>query len=401
MPKITDTEVDFILDDITRRGIETEDVRYNILDHVCCIIENEMPFEMDFYKCYEDTIARFYKKDLAEIELETRDLITFKYYYAMKRTLKITGFVSIVLILIGSILKFQHLPGAGVCLFSGLIFFSLIFLPLNIIMKFRDDKEKSSRLIMTLGMVLAITGSLGVIFKVMHWPWANILFYGSFLAFFAVFIPVFFITRYRNVDTRFNAIVQSTFMVAACGMLFALVNLGPSVNIETSVHSMAEFKSNNLQKIETNNANLYANLQGVNKISLQDFMDESAQLKSKLTGIYTNLFALSNNIPFDQAKGKKAKDLKHPNDFKVVNSGFDNANSEYSYSAFLAAVDQYNLKVAAISGNTPIEPIELGELQMTNTIVSVVLHELMDIQMQVLMNESAMLNYQNGVLAAK
>ena len=65
MHKVTDEQVDFILDDIAKKGIETEDVRYNILDHVCCIIENEMPNGKDFYEFYKDTIARFYRKRIA------------------------------------------------------------------------------------------------------------------------------------------------------------------------------------------------------------------------------------------------------------------------------------------------------------------------------------------------
>ena len=69
MHNVTDEQIDFILDDIAKKGIRTEDVRYNILDHVCCIIENEMPAGANFYEFYKNTIARFYKKQLKEIEL--------------------------------------------------------------------------------------------------------------------------------------------------------------------------------------------------------------------------------------------------------------------------------------------------------------------------------------------
>jgi len=78
MHKVTEEEVDFILDDIAKKGIVTEDVRNNILDHVCCIIENEMPAGKDFHEFYKDTIARFYRKDLREIEEATKQLINFK-----------------------------------------------------------------------------------------------------------------------------------------------------------------------------------------------------------------------------------------------------------------------------------------------------------------------------------
>mgnify|MGYP000926481524 FL=1 len=85
MYKITDEQVDFILEDISKRGIVTEDVRNNILDHVCCIIENEMNLEHNFIEFYEGAITQFYQNSLDEIEIETQKLLTFKNFYAMKR----------------------------------------------------------------------------------------------------------------------------------------------------------------------------------------------------------------------------------------------------------------------------------------------------------------------------
>ncbi len=232
MYNITDTQVDFILDDIERRGVVTEDVRYNILDHVCCIIENEMDGDMNFNEFYRNTIARFYKKELGEIEEETQVLLTFKNYYAMKRILKISGITSIVLMTLGIIFKTLHLQGAGVMIVLGLVFFSLIFIPLNIVLKFSDDNKKSNRLIMTVGMLTASAATLGVLFKIMHWPYANLLMFSSLVVFMVLFIPIYFIVKYRDPESKFNAIINTTFMVGAAGMLFALINLHPSESIE-------------------------------------------------------------------------------------------------------------------------------------------------------------------------
>lgn len=234
MHKVTDTQVDFILDDIERRGVITEDVRYNILDHVCCIIENEMDSDMNFNEFYRNTIARFYKKELGEIEEETQVLLTFKNYYAMKRTLKISGITSIILIMLGVTFKSMHWPGAGIMVVLGLAFFSLIFIPLNIILKFKDDKAKNNRLIMTVGLLTASAATIGVLFKIMHWPYANIIMFSSLLVFMIVFIPIYFIVKYRDPESRFNAIINTTFMVGAAGMLFALINLHGPKNTHNS-----------------------------------------------------------------------------------------------------------------------------------------------------------------------
>ena len=256
MYNITDDQVDFILDDIEKRGVITEDVRYNILDHVCCIIENEMNGESNFKEFYRNTIAQFYIKELGEIEEETQVLLTFKHYYAMKRTLKISGITSIILILLGVTFKTMHWPGASVLAVLGLGFFSLVFIPLNIAMKFANDKEKSNRLIMTIGMLTASVATLGVLFKIMHWQFSNILMMSSLLVFMVLFIPIYFIVNFKNPETKFNTIINTTFMVGAAGMLFALMNFGhsyktPENDSKQDIHQTIENQTTDKEKEAT------------------------------------------------------------------------------------------------------------------------------------------------------
>ncbi len=68
MYQLSEKQIDFILDDIKKRGIQIESLQQNLLDHVCCILENEMNAEDDFEKLYSNTIQKFYKKELFEIE---------------------------------------------------------------------------------------------------------------------------------------------------------------------------------------------------------------------------------------------------------------------------------------------------------------------------------------------
>jgi hypothetical protein len=99
---------------------------------------------------------------------------------------------------------------------------------LNIVLKFRDDKGKGNRIIMILGLVTASIATVGVLFKLMHWPAANLIILSCLLVFILVFIPIYFVINYRNPESRFNAIINATFMLGAAGMLFALLNLGYS-----------------------------------------------------------------------------------------------------------------------------------------------------------------------------
>lgn len=175
MHKFSEAELDFILDDIKANGIVLEDLQNNLLDHICCIIEEEKPDEVDFHVFYPTVISTFFQHELKEIQDETEKLLTFKNYYAMKRTLKISGFVSIGLLMTASILKTFHLPGAGAAYVLGGVFFSLIFLPLMIIFSVKNNVSKNEKWVVSLGFVLGMVACLGVLFKVMHWPYANIM----------------------------------------------------------------------------------------------------------------------------------------------------------------------------------------------------------------------------------
>lgn len=396
MHKVTDEQVDFILDDITKKGIVTEDVRYNILDHVCCVIENEMPLGKDFYEFYRDTIARFYRKELREIEEETKQLITFKYYRAMRRTLKITGGITVALILLGSLFKFQHWPGAGILLLLSLGFFGLVFIPLNIIMKYRDETESTNRFIITFGFILGSIITIGFIFKIFHWPGANMLVLGSIGLFGFLFIPIYFITRYRNIETRFNSIVHTTFMIAGTGLIFAMINLKPSRDVMESVESKAQFQEENVNQFQNQNNDLFAMISD-NDGKVKGLRESTSNVLTAIHNIKYNLISKSEKITFEEAAKIDFEDLSNPNDTRVIHNHFTHAKNEYSYSEFSKAIDRYN---ESIKGYEFLRKVDITKLQMERTMLSVVLMDLTDVEIQILSNENSYLCYQKGLMAA-
>ena len=392
MYNVSDDQVEFILNDIEKRGVTTEDVRYNILDHVCCIIENDFKDGKDFFKFYENTIARFYKKELSEIERETENLLTFKYYYAMKRTLKITGLISVVLIVIGAIFKVMHWPGAGVMYVSGFVIFCLLFIPLNIVLQSRDNKNRIDKTVMILGLLLTISGSFGLLFKVMHWPGASILFFGSLGLFGLVFIPLYFITRYRNPETRFNAIIHSVFMTAAAAILFALIDLRPSYPVQRSVETLNEYQETNIARIKASNAVIYAEVENAKLLK-----ESSAKIDEKLTAIRSNLISQSNIQHNVSTGGKSLKDTRNPDDVRIIVEYFQVSKDEFSYGALADEIELYNKQIGSLNDSISLRSIDISKLQMENTILSVVLLELVDIQLQVAMNENSYLSVQKGI----
>ncbi len=95
MYRVSDEQIEFILNDIKHRGVEMEDLQLNLLDHICCILEQELTEKEDFETTYQRTIKQFFKHELWEIEEETIFLLKYKNYYKMKRLLYILLFLSI------------------------------------------------------------------------------------------------------------------------------------------------------------------------------------------------------------------------------------------------------------------------------------------------------------------
>jgi hypothetical protein len=225
MYHIADEQIDFILGDISARGLRTEDLQQNILDHVCCIIEQELRDTDDFEQFYLQTIERFYKKELREIEEETILLLTFKNYYTMKKVMIGSGAAATFMLMAGSIFKLFHWPGAAIMLVLGVFIMCFFFLPLLLVLKIREVNASRDKTILVLGAVIGALYCLSVIFKVQHWPGANVMLFSTIALSFFIFIPAYFFTGIRKPETRINTIVSTVILVAATTMQFTLVNL--------------------------------------------------------------------------------------------------------------------------------------------------------------------------------
>ncbi|RYE26113.1 MAG: hypothetical protein EOP51_01755 [Sphingobacteriales bacterium] len=222
---ISDQQVDYILNDIRRNGVEMEDLQLNLLDHICCIIEQNLKEGDDFELFYRSTIAQFYKKELREIEEETINLLTFKNYYSMRKFMFISGALSAVAFFWGSILKVMHWPGAAVMLLLGFTILSFVFLPLMFVLKTREMNTTRDKLVLGLGTCLGILYCLSMLFKIMHWPGARVMWITNLIVTVGVFLPAYFFTGIRKAETKVNTIVSSILLVGILGIQFSLTNL--------------------------------------------------------------------------------------------------------------------------------------------------------------------------------
>ena len=311
MYKLTEEQIEFISADIKKRGIEMNDLHDNILDHACCMIENNLEENGDFGKFYSNTIVKFYKNELWEIEEETISLLMFKNYYIMKKAMLISGFISSVLVMTGILFKFMHWPGASALLVFGIGSSSLIFLPLLLILKVKENKQVKNRLIILIGMISAITLSLGILFKIMHWPGANMLGISSIVCLVGLFLPIYFTTGIRNPETKTNTIIISLIICLGSGLFLALVNSRPSATIAEKSY----YSNQQMQKISELNTVL--TVKDTNERNSTDKIKIVTSLYIKIEKLKLDLFNRSENTTLSKIDFSK---LENPSNFKEVNT---------------------------------------------------------------------------------
>lgn len=92
---LSEQQIDFILSDIKKRGIEIEKLQINLLDHICCLLEEKMNEGDDFESCYKTIIEDFHESGMKGLQKETKDLMRSKSYYRLKITLYILLYSSL------------------------------------------------------------------------------------------------------------------------------------------------------------------------------------------------------------------------------------------------------------------------------------------------------------------
>lgn len=390
MVSVTDEQLDFILNDIIARGIILEDLQENLLDHICCIVENEMNTEDDFFKFYEHILPRFFTDELREIQDETDKLLTFKNYYAMKNTLIKSGLVSVVLTLLGLLFKIMHWPGASIMFVLGVGIFGLLFIPLLIVLKFKDEVETIDKWVLSIGLGLGMIASVGVLFKVMHWPGASLLIFSSLIAFVLLFVPTYFITKYRRPETKFNTTVNSVLMMACGSLLVALFAMGSSRAYKETSTPTYQLLMDNTEKMNQ------ANLEKVSEVeSFKDFEEvhgKSRALFEKIDEIKSTLIAQSEGVSKANAQDFKLADLRNPNASDVVQHEFILSGGDFSLDALLLDVAEYNNLISVKYPNRNEKILELDPAQFKRSSISIVLSELTQIQLQIATNENVYLN---------
>ncbi len=153
----------------------------------------------------------------------------------MNRLLNILSYITILLAVVGFVFKLHHWPGAGPMLIFSLGFLSLFFFPAYIVYRIKEAKERGQKTMNIIGFTCIAIFNLGTLFKIMHWPVANTLLIFSVVLFAFGFIPVYVVYHFKKSNGSKEKMMYlfSGFYLGllSLGLLFKLMHWPASVEI--------------------------------------------------------------------------------------------------------------------------------------------------------------------------
>ena len=146
----------------------------------------------------------------------------------MKQKIYILGVITAMIISTGVILKVNHWPAAGILITAGTLILVLIFLPVALINNYKAEGNNQNRVLYIVTYITCFVVFIGMLFKIMHWPYAGI---GLFIALpfpYIVFLPVFLVVTAKNKNFSIYNTVFVLLLLALNSVFSALLALNVS-----------------------------------------------------------------------------------------------------------------------------------------------------------------------------
>jgi cation transport ATPase len=198
--KLSPEQESIIENFVLAQGIKIPTLRDDLIDHLCCVVESELGKEKSFEQILDEAVKDLAPDGLQEIQHQTIFLLNSKRIIAMKKVLYFTGFIGSLALTAGVTFKLMHWPWANVLFIIGFLFLLLIFIPLLAIDRYKVSLSKavSVKTKIIMGAIAAIITGLSGLFKMMHLQGADLLLMLGAFVFAFGFLPFYFFTMYKK-----------------------------------------------------------------------------------------------------------------------------------------------------------------------------------------------------------
>ncbi|MEZ5072478.1 MAG: hypothetical protein R2751_16310 [Bacteroidales bacterium] len=264
MPSLSDQEIRQLSREIEESGLTYTALQKELLDHLCCDVEARMETGFDFRRAVEAVKKDMGADCIRQIQDDTLHLINQK-YRIMKKSMYIIGTIAPALVILGSIFKVLHWPGAGIALTIGLVLLALVYIPVFVTLRIRDTRKQGKPVNLAMhyvGMASGMVFILGALFKIMHWPGASVMVVLSGFVAVGVFIPLLVIQAMRDKENQVQSFTVLVFVMSLIAISFMQISLTISRSVVRAFLIGVEENVSTEQVMAARNAQVAALLEG-------------------------------------------------------------------------------------------------------------------------------------------
>ena len=146
----------------------------------------------------------------------------------MKQKIYILGVVTAMIVFAGTIFKVNHWPLSGFMLIIGLLTLVLFFLPVALINHYKAVGNRQNLLLHIVTWLTCFVVFTGMLFKILHWPFAGTILTIALIFPYVVFLPVFLVTTSKNKNFNIYNTVFVLLLLATNSVFSALLALNVS-----------------------------------------------------------------------------------------------------------------------------------------------------------------------------
>jgi len=221
MPELSLSDIGQISRDVRREEISFSHLADELIDHICCDVEGKMRDGMSFGDAYRNVKEKLGHGRLREIQKETLYAVDTK-YRNMKNTMKITGIAGTVLLGFAALFKIMHWSGAGIMMSLGGLLLAFVFMPSALGVLWKETHNKKKLFLYISAFLAGMFFTMGVVFKVQHWPGAQKILILAAVCGVLLFIPALLTSKLRDPDKKSKRLV---YIVGAIGLAAYILGL--------------------------------------------------------------------------------------------------------------------------------------------------------------------------------
>ncbi|WP_298901340.1 hypothetical protein [uncultured Psychroserpens sp.] len=140
---LSDQQIEFIENSLKLYGVKSQGLREDLLDHMCSYIESKT--SGDFESLYQEALQKFGGyANFQRLQLETNYQKYEKNIMVFNRLKFSVGSIASLLLVVSLLFKMMHWPYANVMMISAVLIFAFIMIPIHFYVRFKKSIHKFS-----------------------------------------------------------------------------------------------------------------------------------------------------------------------------------------------------------------------------------------------------------------